>query len=280
MSHNIKFEYFILKIIILIYAVNILLSCSTDEILEAIPTGNSKEYQILRTNISDLTGVVEFIENTNGSTTISIQLNNTVEGINNPVSIHRNTANIGGETVLKLNNIDGKNGTSITTVQKLNNGQSINFNELSEFDGYLAISGQDSQKGLLIGYSDLGSNVLTGNSITYSLYDINGAVNGATTFREREKGTSSLTVNVFNIDETTILPCALYVSPNSETEYIHELATIKGHQNGFGFNEFTEINGNSILYNEIFELEAYIIIGNDATFDPFVAKGNIGVEAN
>lgn len=242
--------------------------------MEYLPTGQSKEYAILNTNYSDLTGLVKFIENTDGSTTISVELNNTVNGINNPVRLRRNTANIGGDIAVNLNNIKGEDGSSFTTISKLANGENISYHQLIEFNGYIAI--EDNISNVLIAYADLGPNELTGQKINFDLLSPNGSFNGLVTIEERKKGTSTLTIGVFGLEDNEELPCTLnIISDNSIHEFTHELSPVKSSLNGFSFNELTELGGQVITYETLITLNAYIEVTNPNSTDTFYAKGYI-----
>jgi len=256
-------------------------NCSSDDDTPVTPTGANKSYELLSTNLSDLTGQVTFIENTNGSTTISIELDNTVDGINNAVRLRRNTANIGGGIAVNLNDINGNTGTSETTISKLDNGQEISYEELSEFTGYLSIEGKGDNTGEFYAYTDLGFNVLTGTKTTYNLFGPDGSINGLAVFEERKKGTAALTVNIFQISNDTDLPTSLHLTLENNIEEInHPLNSVKSKQNGFSFNEITEINAVPITYENLLKLDGYIEITdiNDAMI--ILSSGGIGSNEN
>ncbi|MDF4221117.1 hypothetical protein PXC01_05920 [Maribacter sp. M208] len=275
-----KKNIFFKRHLLLILLTFSLLNCSKDDDPPATPTGKNKEYNVLNTNFSDLNGTINFAENTNGSTTILVQLNNTFKGIDNPVRLRRNTANIGGGIALELNEIQGENGKSSTTISKLANGTIISYNELSEFDGYLAI--EDSSTGVLVAYADLGPNERTGNSITYNLFSPEGAINGLALFEERKKGTTSLTINVFDINQNTELPSSLHIlreniSPEVET---YNLNSITSELNGYSFNEIKELNNTTISYSELLNLNGQIQILDATDTNKIISSGGIGINEN
>ncbi|WP_396632344.1 hypothetical protein [Maribacter sp. R86514] len=273
----IKKEVFSKRHLLLILFTITLLNCNKDDSSPATPSGKSKQYSVLNTNFSDLEGTIHFIENTNGSTTILVQLSNTVKGIDNPVRLRRNTANIGGGIVLELNKIQGENGTSSTTISKLANGAVISYNELSEFDGYLAI--EDNSTDVLVAYADLGPNERTGNSITYNLFSPQGAINGLALFEERKKESTSLTISVFDINQNTELPSALHIfqentSLNAET---YSLNPISSEFNGYSFNEINELNNKTTTYSELLNLNGQIQILDAIDTNKIISSGGIGI---
>jgi len=279
-SLNFKNRYLIQFITL---AISVLLTnCSSDD-APPVPTGQSKQYDITNTDISDITGQVNFIENTNGSTTISINLVNTVNGINNVVRLRRKTANIGGGIFLNLNNINGEDGISITTVSKLDDGTPVSYEQFTELDGYLAIGSTGNDEDTLFAFSDLGPNELTGEKINYNLFSSDGAINGFAQFEERKKGTASLLVGIFDIEEVSELKCFLHVtSEDSTEEFIQELApiTIEEDFKGFGLNELTHINEELISYEDILQLNASIKISDATDATLFISQGGIGTDPN
>ncbi|MDF4201844.1 hypothetical protein PXD56_02685 [Maribacter sp. SA7] len=255
-------------------------SCNnSDDIDEIIPTGKTKEYTLLETNISDLTGTIIFSENTNGSTTVLIQVNNTVKDIDLPVYLRRNTANTGGGIAIILNNIIGENGNSNTVVSKLNNGETISYSELLEFNGYIAIE-DNVMTGSLLAYSDLGPNELTGNKKIYNLFAPNGAINGLITLEERKKGTTSLTIGILQTNENDEFPVTLNILSESNTlENSKQLNPITGSLNGFSFNELTDINEEVITFDKFIQTNSFIEIKQSIDTENFVASGGIGNHA-
>ncbi|WP_423997269.1 hypothetical protein [Maribacter sp. IgM3_T14_3] len=258
-----------------------LVSCSSDDASPPIPTGLEKQYTFVKTQFSDLTGNVIFTENTNGSTTISVSLNNTVPGVDLNIRLRRNTANLGGGIALTLNNIDNETGKSITTVSKLDDGNAINYVELSEFEGYLSLEGKNTNQNIVFAYKDLGPNEFTGKKITYHLFSNNQTVNGFAQFQERRKGTSALIIGVLDLTNPTALECSLLIKQdNTTSDYIHELASTRIEPNGYSFNELTEINGSPITFDALLNLDAFINVSDPANPLNILSSGAIGINEN
>lgn len=258
------------------------INCSSDdENTPPIPTGKTKEYTLSKTQFSDITGSINFIENTNRSTTVSIKLNNIVKGINVIARLRRNTANIGGGIAIDLNDIDNQTGESITTIYKLDNGTSISFEQLEDFEGYLAIEGNGDNEGILFAFKDLGPNELTGKKITYNLFSNNATINGFAQLEERKKGTSSLIVGLFETNNIIELPCTLHIKQeNNNTEYIHQLSPIRINPKGYGFTELTEINNSLINFEDVLKLDGYINVTESNNTMISISKGSIGIGEN
>lgn len=257
------------------------INCSSDDDAPAIPTGNSKQYTITKTQFSDLSGNASFIENTNGTTTISVKLNNLVEGINIAVRLRQNTANIGGGIAINLNDIDTKTGESVTTIKKLDNGTVISYEQLENFDGYLAIEGVQNDEGVLFAYKDLGPNELTGKKTIYNLFSNNASINGFAQFEERKKGTSALIIGINNPVSNLELPCSLHIIINDgESELIQELSATRLNPKGYGFTELTKVNDIVTTYEQILQLNAYITIKETSNSTDNLSKGFIGININ
>tara|TARA_R110000744_G_scaffold375905_1_gene489746 strand:+ start:1878 stop:2702 length:825 start_codon:yes stop_codon:yes gene_type:complete len=264
------------QLLIYCFTFCLLSNCSSNDDSPTIPTGQTKQYNLTNTELSDLTGQVNFIENTNGSTTISVILNNTVKGINNVVRLRRNTANIGGGIFLNLNNINGDNGTSITTVSKLTDGTKITYDQFADLNGYFAIEGTGDSEGVLYAFTDLGPNEFTGKKITYDLFSPNGDINGLAQFEERKKGSAALMVGLFDLGAEDELLCSLHIiQENTSEEIIHILSPIRSRLKGFGFTELSDINGQSLNYEDILKLDAFINV--KTSNDNLISEGGVGI---
>ncbi|MGO4918545.1 hypothetical protein [Maribacter spongiicola] len=269
------------QILIYCFSLCLLTSCSSNDDTPPVPTGVTKSYELLNTNLSDLTGQVTFTENTNGSTTITVNLNNTVNGINNAVRIRNNTANIGGGIAVNLNDVNGNTGISETTISRLDNGEVLSYEEFSEFSGYLSIEGKDNNTGEFYAYADLGPNVLTGVKLTYNLFSQDDSINGLAVFEERKKGTTALTINIFQINENLELPTTLYIIQENNSELVvHSLATVKSRQNGYSFNEVSELDGMLIFFTDLIKLNGYIQITEVNNDMNILSEGAIGSHEN
>ena len=74
-----------------------------------------------------------------------------------------------------------------------------------------------------------------------------------------------MTIKVFGLNDTEILPCAPYILQNITTNMlIHNLLPNKGSLNEFSFNQLTENDGNLITYDGVMMLNAYLTSSNYA----------------
>lgn len=267
-----------IKLSFLIILALIVVQCSKDSEAPAIPTGRTKTYTIRNTDLSDITGSVTFIENDNNSTTIDISLFNTAVGVDNVIDLRRETANIGGGIAANLNPLNGSTGASSTLISKLNDGQKITYDQLLGFSGYIAIGVSNQNTGELAAFSDIGPNEPTGKKVTYALFSpLDDTQNGLAIFEERKKGTSSVTVNFFDFESNGSYP--VYIKDaeiNSSNAILIEISPVKGKLNGNSFSELSEINGATITFEDLLQLNATLEVYSDLDSDLVEASGGIG----
>ena len=114
-------------------------SCSNDDdSLDVIPgesTGNTMTYDLSAVSDPDVSGSVLFVEKEDGSTDVSIVLSSTTQG-SHPAHIHLNTAAEGGDIAIDLEPVDGPTRRSLTNITQTNDGTSVSYDDLINFDGY------------------------------------------------------------------------------------------------------------------------------------------------
>ena len=102
-----------------------------------------------------------------------------------------------GGIVLDLNNVDGATGQSITEVDTLNDGTSVSYSELIDFNGYINVHLSSSDLATLVAQGDIGQNALSGNTTNYTLADVSDPnISGTALFAERANGTTLVTVSL------------------------------------------------------------------------------------
>ncbi|HET8838483.1 MAG TPA: CHRD domain-containing protein [Flavobacteriaceae bacterium] len=120
-------------------------------------TGESITYDLDAIANTDYSGQATFEERVNGETLISVNLDGAMSGETYPVHIHEGTAAAGtGAISIQLNELNGDTGMSVTNVSELDNGGSISYEGLLDYDGYLDVHLNDID--VLAG--DIGSNLL------------------------------------------------------------------------------------------------------------------------
>ncbi len=88
-------------------------------------------------DVAGISGTATFVENTDASTTIILDLTGTPAGGVHPAHIHFNTAAEGGGIGVSLEAVNGDTGQSEITIaiSALDDGSTITYAELLTFDG-------------------------------------------------------------------------------------------------------------------------------------------------
>ncbi len=103
-------------------------------------TAASTTYALGSVNDSGVDGTVTFTKRVSGSSLVKVNLNGASPTSNYPISIYENSQDEEGPVAITLNNYTGSNGTSITSVRKLNNNTAISYDELTNFNGHINIA--------------------------------------------------------------------------------------------------------------------------------------------
>lgn len=259
----------------------IFVNCKNDDNSLTVPTGMTKSYKVISTDLSNIEGTVEFVENDNNSTTINFTLQNTSDSFNNPIYLRRKTAYQGGDLAAIMGNLDGRTGKSSFTISKLADGQGLTYNQLLVFDGYFAIE-LDDNSGKLAASAHIGPNELTGKKMTYSMsFTDDFSYSGQATFAERVNGSSSLLVSLLESNENAAYPSHIHSNEEeSDNIILLNLSSVESKFKGHGFSEISDLNGSPIIYSDLLELNASIDIHdfNDST--KVIASGGIGSNPN
>ena len=267
---------------ILICVLVIFVDCKKDDNSPPMPTGRTKSYAIISTDLSNIEGTVEFVENDNSSTTINFTLQNTSASVNNPIYLRRKTAFQGGDIAVVVGNLDGSTGKSSFNISKLADGQGLTYDQLLVFDGYFAIELNDDNSGKLAASSHIGPNELTGNKVTYAMsFTEDFSYSGQATFAERVNGSSSLLVSLLASNANATYPSHIHSNEvESDNDILLILSPVESKFEGHGFSEISELDGSTVMYNDLLELNASIDIHdfNDST--KVIASGGIGSNPN
>ena len=148
-----------------------LTNCSDDDDNTIVigPTGETKTYQLGSVADPSISGTATFIENSDASTTIKLQLTGTPDDGMHPAHIHFNTAAESGEIALTLGTVDGATGSSSITTSTLDDDTTITYDELLDFDGYINVHLSADDIETIVAQGDIGQNELTTTSVTYPL---------------------------------------------------------------------------------------------------------------
>jgi len=140
------------------------LGCSKGESADVNNPDNTKpepepvelvSYDLVSVRDSGVTGVAKLIRNSDGTSTIYIELQNAQDGYH-PAAVHNNSVEEGGPIAITLNNCECM--ISETVITELDNGTAINFDQLMVFDGYINIYQGTESMDNIIAHANIGSN--------------------------------------------------------------------------------------------------------------------------
>lgn len=257
-------------------------SCGDDDDAPAgpMPTGSTMSSMLNSVSDPGISGMVTFTELNDNSTSVVIDLQGTSAGSSHPAHIHMNTAAEGGDIAISLNSVSGDDGMSETIVTTLDNGTSISYDELIDFDGYVNVHQSSSDLGTLVAQGDIGQNALTGESKVYTLMerDVDG-VSGMVTFSERNNGYTLATIELMNTPAGGMHPAHIHMNSALEGGDIAVTFTTVDGTTGMSMTniEMTD-GGNDLTYNEILNYDGYVNVHLSAEeLGTLVAQGDIGI---
>jgi hypothetical protein len=241
--------------------------------------GDSTIYSLVPVSNPDISGTATFIENSDNTVTVELELQNTTAGGQHPAHIHLNTAVEGGGIVITLGTVDGSTGLSSITISSQDDGTPITYDELLEFDGYINVHQSTDDLGTLLAQGDIGQNKLTGTSKTYMLGPVTDPdISGTAIFEERMNGEALATIQLNNT-----------LAGGSHPSHIHSNTAAEGGGIVFTFNPINGDTGSSKTnvaaldddtpfgYDDVLEVDGYINVHMSAEdLGTLLAQGDIG----
>jgi Cu/Zn superoxide dismutase len=242
-------------------------------------TGVSKTYALGSVANPDISGTAKFIENTDNSITIELELRNTPAGEMHPAHIHFNTAAEGGDIALTLGTVDGSTGKSSVTITALNDNTPITYDALLDFDGYINVHLSADDLETLVAQGDIGQNELTGVSKEYTLNEKAApGIDGKATFYERVNGEALAVLNINNTPADGAHPAHIHLNTAVQSGAIaYTFKSVDGNT-GLSSSNLAQLdNGTVFGYAEILEFNGYINVHLSAeALGTIVAQGDIG----
>ncbi|SDR65088.1 hypothetical protein [Christiangramia echinicola] len=126
-------------------------------------TGDTTSYSLNSVDVAAIIGTAIFKKRVNGETLVILSLENTVEGAMYPAHIHVGSiADAPGDIAITLNSVNGTTGISMTNVSAFNgeDAESIDYNALIEYDGYINIHLSAEELGVLVAQGNIGLNAI------------------------------------------------------------------------------------------------------------------------
>lgn len=260
----------------------IFFNCSTDDYnsTDQGPTElNSKIYNLDTVGNSGVFGTARFIENSDATLSIELDLQNTVSGSTHPAHIHFNTAAEGGAIALSLDAVDGNTGKSKTDFIALDDGSAVTYAGLLNFDGYINIHLSPTELSTIVAQGDIGQNELTGERISYELNEKDRpGISGNIEFAERINETTLVTINLTGTPPGGIHPAHIHENDIATTgNIIVGLNPVNGDTGISKTQVAALVGGAAVTYTEFLSVNAYVNVHlSDADLATIVAQGNIG----
>ena len=257
-------------------------SCSLDDDGNVVgPTGETKTYALVSVDDPNIFGTARFIENNNNSTTIELELVGTPSGGMHPAHIHFNTAAEGGGIAVTLGTVDGTTGFSTITVNQLDDGTAITYDELLQFDGYINVHLSASDLGTLVAQGDIGENELTGESEVYALSSVDvPSASGTATFYERVNGEALAVLDLINTVDGEMHPAHIHAGSvaTAPGAILFTFNSVDG-TTGVSQTNVSVLDDDTVFgYDDVLTVDGYINVHLSAgDLGTLVAQGDIGI---
>ncbi len=244
-------------------------------------TGETVTYVLDSVAVPSIKGEAIFSQRNNGTTLVELKLQNTPADGMHPAHIHANTAAEGGGIVIDLSDVVGATGISRTQVATFDDGTSITYEGLLDYDGYINVHLSEDDLATIVGQGDIGANALTGNSVTYNLNEVEGAgVSGTATFAERKDGSSRVTLVLSGTPADGNHPAHIHFNSAAEGGGIAiSLSNVNGTSGISQTSVMTTDNNVSISYMDLTDFDGYINVHLSPDNLAVVAQGDIGANA-
>ena len=245
-------------------------------------TNTKKIYTLRSVSNPAISGTALFTKRVNGKTLVSIALTGTTSGVTSIAHIHTNTVAETGGVVVDLTSINGATGKSETSISKLNSGVAITYDELLNFNGYINVHASASNLSTLIAEGDIGSNELTGTSITYTLNPVsNNSISGTAKFTKRVSGETLVSIALTGTTAGVTSPAHIHLNSVAQGGGIAiDLTSVNG-TTGKSETSVRKLNsGAAITYDQLLTFNGYINVHQSAAnLATIIAQGNIGANA-
>ncbi|WP_299672265.1 CHRD domain-containing protein [uncultured Polaribacter sp.] len=272
-------------IIILVFS-TVMISCSSDsdsDTIAIVATGSQKVYQLKALTDANISGTATFKEMSDASTTIELELQNTIAGSTHPAHIHLNTAVEGGAVAISLGIVEGTTGKSSINIKTKDNGDAITYATLLEYNGYINIHLSPTEVATFVAQVDIGQNELTGELKEYPLVtkDVAG-IDGVAKFYERVNGTTLVAIILNGTSAGDEHPAHIHAgAAGSNGAIIIALNPVQG-ETGISKTQVATLeSGAAIQYSDFSTLDAYLNVHLSASnLSSLIAQGNIGANSN
>lgn len=263
--------------VIIAFAAFTLTSCGDDD--DDKTTGNNISYDLDEKSDSGINGDIEFVELENGMIQAEITLSGTASGTTLPAHVHLNSAAQGGGILVSLTPVAGATGSSVTIFDKDDSGNALTFDQIDNLDAYVNVHKSASELDVIVAQGDIGTNKLTGESMTYNLDEraVEG-ISGTITFKERKNGNTLAEIDLDGTPEGGVHPAHIHMNSAAESGGIVVSLTDVDGTTGTSFTDIRSTDGGEAYdYTDILTANAYVNVHLSATeLGKIVAQGDIG----
>lgn len=242
-------------------------------------TSTSKTYTLSSVANPAISGTAKVTKRVNGKTLVSIALTGTTSGVSSIAHIHINTVAQTGGVVVDLVPVNGATGKSETSVNNLNTGAAISYDEILNFDGYINVHESASAISTLIAQGDIGKNELTNVSKTYVLNAVtNNAITGTAKFTKRVSGETLISIALTGTTAGVASPAHIHLNSVAQGGAIAiDLTAVTG-STGRSETSISKLNnGTLVTYDMLLNFNGYINVHqSDTNLSTIIAQGNIG----
>ncbi|GJM61214.1 CHRD domain-containing protein [Persicobacter diffluens] len=245
-------------------------------------TGESVIYNLSEVDVEGISGDATFYERKGGHSLVVISLEGTPAGGEHPAHIHLNTAAEGGGIYFTFNPVNGDTGSSQTTIRASDAEESISYEELLDFDGYINVHLSAEALETIVAQGDIGQNALTGESVEYTLNSVAvESISGTAIFSERENGLTLVQIQLEGTPEGGEHPAHIHFNTAAEGGDIAISLTSVNGDTGYSRTTIrTNDAEEEITYADLLEYNGYINVHLSAeALETIVAQGDIGQNA-
>lgn len=251
-------------------------------------TGEQQTYDLTALNNSGVSGSAIFYERLNHETLVELDVTGTSADGLHPAHIHINTAAEGGSIAISLNDVNGATGSSMTNVFKLDDaagGQTVEYSDLTGFDGYINIHQSADDLGTVISQGDIGQNAFTGEQTSYMLNEVNtSGVSGEAIFHQRVNNETLIELILAGTPADGTHPAHIHMNSAAEGGGIVISLTPVTGATGYSATQVAAIDaaagGEAVTYDDLLLYDGYINVHlSPEQLGIIVAQGDIGANA-
>ena len=272
--HFLTSRSFALCLFIMTLAMTTLTGCKKEEENDKY-TGKSETYTLNMVSNPAINGKVTFKELKDMSAEVTITLVGTSAGMSHPAHIHAGATGDNGPIAVTLTSVEGATGMSVTTVNKLDNGTALTYNDLINYAGYVNVHKSLTEMATLIAQGDIGGSMLTTTSKQIDMAAQAGSgMTGRTTFTKRKNGNTLISISVSGTTPNVLHPAHIHRNTDGS------IAVPLTHVNGTTGKSLTNISATgtgAMTYEALTTFDGYVNVHKGAAPDPGTvwSRGNI-----